>query len=413
MEVLNATLKIFADYMDRELAQHGFTLISPYFAERRAPGMRQGVLLRVDVVANVVCTEVQTYSGFTHELDDGPTAGQPGTLDVVAGVASGGMGSWGGDLRSPLRMVSETLLPDLLLYGTVDAIVAEVEKYPGSASRLIGSSPIAATFNFAHCLETVGRLSDATALYLEIAERLEPSSDPLAQTYADAARRHARAIEHAGTEESTLAKSASETPEAHELELSETDEVLRPFYSGLLQHMRRTRLNPATTHPAPLFRAMDELYEAEPRPGFWRSVSRQTILNVVKTYAPGFEQEMAACSPTELEAYVEDLDLGLYMRKFDELCAERLLALPAAVRPQTREQVYDWLLEDFNRRGEEDESDYLQRDALKGADGVIRRMVRLQAMELILTVERRNALWRRSTTYGRQVRDMKTLLDIV
>jgi hypothetical protein len=378
MELLNATLKIFAEYVSRELAQHGFTLISPYLAERRAPGMRQGVLLGVDVVANVVCTAVRTYSVFTHELDDGPTAAQLETSDVVAGVVSGSMGSWGGDLRSPLRMVTESLLPDLLRYGTVDAIVAEVERYPGSAGRHIGSSPIAATFNLAHCLETIGRLSDAKVLYLETAERLEPGHDVLARDYADAARRRVETLHRADVKGGVSAKFGDVTHDApDELELSDEDEVLRPFYSGLLRYLKNAGENPATSYPSLLFRAMDELYETEARPGFWKSVTSSAIMSVVKTYARDFERQMTALSPTELEEYVADLELGLQMRVFDETCAERLLALTQGGRPETREDVYEWLLTDFDRRGEEDKSDYLKRDGFKGADAVIAAMALL------------------------------------
>jgi hypothetical protein len=86
---------------------------------------------------------------------------------------------------------------------------------------------------------------------------------------------------------------------------------------------------------------------------------------------------MTALSPTELEEYVADLELGLQMRVFDETCAERLLALTQGGRPETREDVYEWLLTDFDRRGEEDKSDYLKRDGFKGADAVIAAMALL------------------------------------
>ena len=379
MGISNATLKTFADYVSRELAQHGFTLISPQLAERRAPGMRQGILLRSDVVANVVWTQVSTYSTLTHELDDGPTGERLTTVGVVAGVASGSMGSLGDDdLASTLEMVRELLLPNLLRYGAVEAVVREVERYPGSASRFIGSSPIAATFNLAHCLETIGRLSDAKALYLETAERLEPSNDVLARAYADAARRRVEALHRADVKAGNSAKSGDVTRNApDELELSDADEALRPFYVGLLRYLESAGENPTTSYPSLLFRAMDELYEPEARPGFWRSVSSSTVMSVVKMYAPDFERQMTVLSPTKLARYVEDLELGLQMRVFDEACAERLLALTQGARPETREDVYEWLLTDFDRRGEEDKSDYLERDGLKGADAVIAAMALL------------------------------------
>lgn len=384
MGISNATLNTFADYVSRELAQYGFTLIAPQLAERRSSGMRQGVLLRSDVMANVIWTQVSTYSVFSHELDDGPTAERLTASGVVAGVASGSMGSLGGDdLRSTLEMVTDILLRDVLRYGTVEAVVREVERYPGSASRLIGSSPIAATFNLAHCLEAVGRLSDAKSLYLETAERLEASDDAFARTYAEAARRRVQALERADREEGASAKSGDATNDApEEFELSDADEALRPFYAELLRYLEGARENPAASYPSLLFRAMDELYEPKARPGFWKSVSKSAIMNVVKRYAPDFERDMALLSPTELAEYLEDLELGLYMRAFDETCAERLLALPPGVRPETRGDVYEWLIDDFDRRGEEDESDYLERDGLKGADGVIRAMELLSKAEL-------------------------------
>ncbi|WP_147309999.1 hypothetical protein [Paraburkholderia sp. BL6669N2] len=369
------TEKIFSDYVDSALAQHGFSLIAPQLAERRSPGMRQGVLFTAEEMVGRDWVSVRTYSVFDHELDDGPTPEKLTTYDVVAGVCSGGTMAEEDTFLSVLEMTMGIFLPDFLRYGTVDAIVRDVELYPGSASRHIGTRPVAATFNLAHCLETIGRRSEAKALYVEAAEQLEESDDALALVYAELARLRAETLERADTTEGALAKSDDATHDAFdESVLPEMDEALRPFYTRLLRYLESVRQNPAASCPSLLFRAMDELYETDARPGFWRSVSSSAVMNVVKTYAPDFEREMTALSPDELTEYVEDLELGLYMRSFDELCAERLLALPPHIRPETREDVYEWLMADFDRRGEEDESEYLERDGFKGADGAIRAM---------------------------------------
>ncbi|MFL9908927.1 hypothetical protein [Paraburkholderia sp. RL17-337-BIB-A] len=380
MNLSRTTLKAFADYVSSALAQHGFSLIAPQLAERRAPGMRQGVLFATEEMAGRDWVSVRTYSVFCHELDDGPTPDKLMTYDTVAGVCSGSTMSDESGFLSTLEMTMGIFLPNILRYGSVDAIVKDVESYPGSASRHLGSSPVAARFNLAHCMEMIGRSSEAKALYVETAERFEASDDTLASAYADAARRHVAALGGADIKESTSAKSGDAGNDAlGKLALAEADEAGRPFYMGLLRYLGSARQNPAASYPSLLFRAMDELYETQARPGFWRAVSSSAVMNVVKTYAPDFEREMTASSPDELTEYVEDLELGLCMRSFDELCAERLLALPPDVRPEMREDIYDWLMADFDRRGEEDESEYLERDGLKGADAVIRAMGILSA----------------------------------
>ncbi|WP_168790237.1 hypothetical protein [Paraburkholderia aromaticivorans] len=375
MDFSHTTLKVFADYVSSALAQHGFSLIVPQLAERRAPGMRQGVLFATEEMAGRDWVSVRTYSVFCHELDDGPTPDKLMTYDTVAGVCSGSMMSDESGFLSTLEMTMGIFLPDILRYGSVDAIVKDVESYPGSASRHLGSNPVAARFNLAHCMETIGRQSEAKTLYVEAAEQLQESDDALALIYAHMARRRAATLACVGTIQASSAKSDDATNAPRDqLALAETDEPYRPFYVGLLRYLESVRQNPTASYPSLLFRAMDEVYEAEARPGFWKSVSSNAVMNVVKQYAPNFEREMTASSPDELTEYVEDLELGLYMRSFDELCAERLLALPPDVRPETREDIYDWLMADFDHRGEEDESEYLERDGFKGADGAIRAM---------------------------------------
>jgi hypothetical protein len=271
-------------------------------------------------------------------------------------------------------------LPGLLRYGTVDAIVDDVERFPGSASRHIGRRSVVAKFNLAHCLETIGRRSEARALYIEASEQLKESDDALTRIYAGLARRRSETLECTDANEVSSARLDNATHDSlDELALSVADEVHRTFYAGLLRYLKSTRLSLVASYPSLLFRAMDDLYEAQARPGFWGAVSSHTVMKVVNSYAPGFEREMTALSQDELTDYVDDLKLGLYMRAFDELCAERLLALPPDVRPETREDIYDWLMDDFDRRGEENESEYLERDGFKGADGVIRTMGILSA----------------------------------
>lgn len=385
MKISNSTLTVFDGYVNNVLAQHGFSLITPQLAERRSAGLRQGILLEIRDTLGDVWLYASTYSVFTHELDDGPTHERPATSEVIAGVCSGNMGSREGGLRSTLTMMTDIFLPNLLRYGTVDVIVQNVERYPGSASMLLGSSPIAAEYNLAHCLETVGRISDAKALYFKTAERLEASDDALARAYCDAARRRVRALEGADieehsayNEEHSLAPQSSgcaATSACAGLELSNADEPLRQFYAGLLERLENARVNPVTNFPTLLVRTADELYE--PRPGFWKAVSADAMMTVIKTYEPDFERRMAALSPTALEEYREDLDGALYMRSFDETAAERLLELPTDTRPANREDIYSWLIDDFGRRGEDDELEYLERDGLKGADGVINAMALL------------------------------------
>jgi hypothetical protein len=380
MNCSNTTLKIFADYVSGALAQHGFSLVAPQLAERRSPGMRQGVVITTEDMMGSAWVSVRTYSVFCHAKDDGPTPEKLTTYDTVAGVCSGGTMAEEDAFLSVLESTMQDFLPDLLRYGTIDAIVDDVERYPGSASRHVGKRSVVAKVNLAHCLETIGRWSEAKALYIA-SEQLKKGDDALALVYVELARLRAETLECAGTNEASSARLDNEAHDApQELALSEADEVHRTFFTGLLRYLESVRQNPATGYPSLLFRGMDELYEMDPRRGFWRSVSSNAVMNVVKQYAPNFEREMTALSPDELIEYVEDLKLGLYMRAFDELCAERLLELPTDARPETREDIYEWLMADFDRRGEEGGSEYLERDGLKGADAVIRAMGILSAM---------------------------------
>ncbi|CAG4886704.1 hypothetical protein [Paraburkholderia saeva] len=67
----------------------------------------------------------------------------------------------------------------------------------------------------------------------------------------------------------------------------------------------------------------------------------------------------------------------LYVRQFDERCAMRLLALPASERPLEPEQVYDWLMADFQKRGEHEYADHLDSDC-KATRAILGFMHRLE-----------------------------------
>jgi hypothetical protein len=371
--------EVFREFVGRVLSAHGFELRGPHLAERRSRGLRQGILLRTEGSGEDVWAYVGTYSVFTHELDDGPAPGRLTTTNVVAGVCPGEMGSREDGLLSTLKMTMDILLPELNRYSTVDAIVRDVEKYPGSSAHLLGDSSVSNTFNHAYCLENVGRLQDARKLYRDTAERLAQVDGALARKYSAAATRRAAALDGVRSVKSTLPEGGEcvARPMPEVLILSNADEVCRNFYVGLLRYLETAAENPAQPYPSLLLRAAEELYE--PRIDYWRSLSIDAILKTVTTYAPDFEEEMEAQGPEALEEYAEDLENILYMKAFDEMCAERLLGLTADVRPTTRAGIYEWLAEEFQRRGEEDELEFLECDGEKAVPSILGAMRTLAA----------------------------------
>jgi hypothetical protein len=225
----------------------------------------------------------------------------------------------------------------------------------------------------------VGRLQDARKLYRDTAERLAQVNGALARKYSAAASRRAAALDGVRSVKSTLLEGGEcvARPMPEVLILSNTDEVCRNFYVGLLRYLETAAENPAQPYPSLLLRAAEELYE--PRIDYWRSLSIDAILKTVTTYAPDFEEEMEAQGPEALEEYAEDLENILYMKAFDEMCAERLLGLTADVRPTTRAGIYEWLAEEFQRRGEEDELEFLERDGEKAVPSILGAMRTLAA----------------------------------
>jgi len=191
---------IFKSFVEAELAVSGFTLTAPTVAERKSPGLRQGVYW----FGNVEAYEPEqgffaasTFWSFTHELDDGPPMAQGGN-DRLSGVYPEGVmetGSLDEDrIVTALRRLVKSNLPLLNRFPDTVSLLSEAERYPGSAQYLLGLDALASRFNLAHCLETNGLKADAKEVYALIASMGGRNPNRLVRAYLSAAERHVKAL---------------------------------------------------------------------------------------------------------------------------------------------------------------------------------------------------------------------------
>src|ERR1700759_772177 len=64
----------FEKFVEAKLVKRGFKVVAPWLAERRANGVRQGIMWTQieEKDPSLSMVKVRTFQTFDHELDDGP-----------------------------------------------------------------------------------------------------------------------------------------------------------------------------------------------------------------------------------------------------------------------------------------------------------------------------------------------------
>ncbi|SOE70523.1 hypothetical protein SAMN05414139_03806 [Burkholderia sp. D7] len=123
-----------------------------------------------------------------------------------------------------------------------------------------------------------------------------------------------------------------------------------------------------------LHAALDCIYD--PRPGFWAGLELETLIQAFVSQGPILRADEIS---DRGDGFRDEVERYLYLRRFDESCAMRILALPMNDRPVEKEQVYQWLMADFQSKGEFEYAEYLERDGYKGARAVLEFMAVLKS----------------------------------
>jgi len=188
--------KIFGDFASAELANAGFVVNAPNVAERTTPGLRQGFYWSTSGSPTAPVLAMSSFWSFTHELDDGPPAVMCGE-ERLSGIYPNGVVETVLNVETVSSAFAKIGQKHLLLLdrlSSVPSLLAEAERYPGSARYLLGLNELAFDFNRAHCLEVVGRKADAASFYRAHALRLRGNHNHVARAYAMAAQRRFDAL---------------------------------------------------------------------------------------------------------------------------------------------------------------------------------------------------------------------------
>jgi len=154
--------------------------------------------------------------------------------------------------------------------------------------------------------------------------------------------------------------------------LSTIDACQQPYFDRMVGYLMR---NPPATSDDAVIRVggmLEDVYE--PRLNFWQELEPDTIIRAFKFHVPVLNPDAILKHWGTFRATVEN---HLYVRRFDECCAMRLLALRANERPLEPEQVYDWLMTDFQARCEHEYAEYLDSDC-KATRTILGFMYRLE-----------------------------------
>lgn len=142
---------------------------------------------------------------------------------------------------------------------------------------------------------------------------------------------------------------------------AESLDMQAAFVPDVVSFLRDCRIEPAELDAVFIAcLALEAAYSGQV--GFWRRIDTATVANAIKQYEPNF-------APTqEFKNWIADY---LRTNQFDEMCAERLLAVPHAERPTDEDGVIAWLYEDLRRRCDSETLTYAKKDGIKAGESIL------------------------------------------
>lgn len=378
---------LFREFVETELAGSGFVMRAPLLAERTAPGLRQGVVgfgPEADDPEGSMFT-CATFWAFTNELDDTSTESlERYRSGPVNGGYSGAFGKFGGsdseNVRDSLRYVVKRNVPFLNRFGSIEKILQEVERYPGSASNLLGNIGPVALFNHAYCLETVGRWAPACHKYLQAWRQMGESDSEAMRGHTNAAcrRTYISFLQVLEMKSNGCAAPSAAIFDLPTVVDTITDPLQQKLSAEFMKAIMAEGLAPMNLISSTVTRAIESFYE--PRPTFWRDIEVETVLKTLDVYAPDLKsQKDEDDSDDDIGGYddfAQTIEMVIRTRQLEEKCAEFLLSLPAQTR--TISDIYDCVAQELERQGDEDGLELLELDghqAIRSAIVVMQKLV--------------------------------------
>jgi hypothetical protein len=151
------------------------------------------------------------------------------------------------------------------------------------------------------------------------------------------------------------------------------------YFVILTSYVKKQRFPDSEAALCNLYGVLDGIYQ--PLPEFWAGLKPETLIQAFVSQVPTLRADEIFDWGA---SFHDEAELQLYMRQFDERCAMRILSLPVSERPSGREQTYEWLMTDFQSKGEFEYAEYLEVDGYKGARAVLEFMAGLEAGAILL-----------------------------
>jgi hypothetical protein len=371
---------LFQSFFDATLKPLGFMLRTPLFAERPFAGMRQGIVWKLDNFGGFASFGCHAFWSFTHELDD---ATPHAALGDYGGCLSGGSTpdiAFVGELSDTrisqrFEEVAKNDLPVLNRLNSVEQVLADLERYPASAHRLIGNDSIVTPFNHAFCLEIAGRKEEAGQRYHAIVQSLASDPSSVAERCRTAAQKRAAGPGVVATE---AVREQRPEEAARENERSFWPEPGKDFTFELARKILPFKTHPSYALPSTFVKAIDKVYF--PNPTFWRSIDAEDFLVALESLERDYMTDLyRSWEEMKSKSFLEEFAHEIRTRQFDEYCAARLLSIPQGNLPADDAQTYAWLSQDLLANDEHVFLEYLEFDGPRSIPHIQSMMLRMQS----------------------------------
>ncbi len=133
--------------------------------------------------------------------------------------------------------------------------------------------------------------------------------------------------------------------------------------AALVAYMRDCKMNASHLVPMNLALALEYVYRPEAR--FWREFDISLVIEALDRHLPNWRVAINQVTAQAAESLVKEIEKILGMHAFDELNAERLLAVQEDERPSDAVSAFEWIHAELTRLDLHEDAAYVARDGYR------------------------------------------------
>lgn len=139
--------------------------------------------------------------------------------------------------------------------------------------------------------------------------------------------------------------------------------------AALVAYMRDCKMNASHLVPMNLALALEYVYRPEAR--FWREFDISLVIEALDRHFPNWREAINQVTAQAAEGLVKEIEDLLAMHAFDELNAERLLAVQEDERPSDAVSASEWIHAELMRLNLHEDAAYAARDRYRRGEAAV------------------------------------------